>query len=69
MTFRKQVPHINITKDGKCLKQVTNYKYLGVNLNSDSDREIEIKARIWSAVQMYHSIKGTFIGKKKSQEG
>ena len=68
MTFGKQIPHINITMEGGSLTQVTNFKYLGVNLNN-SDQEIEIKARIESTARTYQSIKGTLLIKRRSQQG
>ena len=40
-----EVPHVNIIIEGKNLEQVINFKCLDVNLNSDSDQEIQIRAR------------------------
>ena len=32
--------------EGKSFKRVTNFKYLSLNLNSDGDQDIKIRAKI-----------------------
>jgi hypothetical protein len=50
---------------GKYLKQVQNFKYLGVIINENGKIEEEINTTMLNAGELYHAINKGFLGKKE----
>ena len=56
---------INIKIDDENIEQVTEFKYLGVDIHCNGYQEIEINNRVDKAMKIFHAMGQSFINKKE----
>lgn len=68
MVSGKTNEKLDIKINVKIVDRVDTFKYSGLQINDMGYQETEINTIIEYATYLYHSIKNTFIGKKKCQQ-
>ena len=68
MWVGKQREELNIRLEGKDIKQVNNFVYLGGNISENGRVDVEVRRRIQAGVNAWRNVEGVMMDRKISRK-
>ena len=68
MWVGKHREELNIRLEGKYIKQVNNFVYLGGNISENGRVEVEMRSRIQAGVNAWRNVEGVMMDRKISRK-
>ena len=64
----KQIEELNIMLEGKDIKQVKNFVYLGGNISENGRADVEVRRRIQAGANSWRNVEGVMVDRKISRK-